>query len=160
MFSHNDPHFGNMMIRKDDLTGKSLTLIDFDSSEYGYRSFDLAYSLVYMGLFTPDKKFPDQNVIDEYLIEYKRHYTGDDKNLLTLEQLKHEMDIYLTYVILEQQFYLGGILNDAPATIAKTTYFCKLEQLQRKFNHPDPIDCMNSKKKDSSSNKLKEIFFL
>ena len=45
--AHNDPHAGNMMMDRNDTTGQSLILIDWDLCQYGYRVFDLAYYMFY-----------------------------------------------------------------------------------------------------------------
>ena len=46
VFCHNDLHGGNIMFNKEgDFNPDSLTLIDFDTSQYGFRAFDLLYNL-------------------------------------------------------------------------------------------------------------------
>ena len=37
ILSHNDAHSSNVMMDKDDTTGETLILIDFDLTAYGYR---------------------------------------------------------------------------------------------------------------------------
>ena len=37
ILSHNDAHSSNVMMDKDDTTGETLILIDFDLAAYGYR---------------------------------------------------------------------------------------------------------------------------
>ena len=37
ILSHNDAHASNVMMDKDDTTGETLILIDFDLTAYGYR---------------------------------------------------------------------------------------------------------------------------
>ena len=37
IYSHNDPHGGNMMLKRGDKTGDTYKLIDYDNTLYGYR---------------------------------------------------------------------------------------------------------------------------
>ena len=37
ILSHNDAHSSNIMMDKDDTSGETLILIDFDLTAYGYR---------------------------------------------------------------------------------------------------------------------------
>ena len=50
VLSHNDPHFGNIMIDEGDYTGESLILIDYDNTRYGYRPFDPVYFFNYLSI--------------------------------------------------------------------------------------------------------------
>ena len=151
---HNDPHPGNMMIDDDDYTGDSFVLIDYDNANYGYRAFDWAYHIGYMGFFFMDECYglhdeelkqcmyyagANDTVITEWLQTYLDNYTGADKDQSDIVKLREEFDIHYTYVGLEQMYFQYAITG----SFELYHVLCDYEKLQKKFNHPNPIDCWN-----------------
>jgi len=140
LLCHNDAHGGNMMRDKNG-TADTITLIDFDLTGYGFPAFDWAYVLYYSSWsyisFHPGTSFLPSEEIDFFLQNYLTHAGLEDTK--SLEEIRNDFDIHLTYVILLNSFMVGT-QNWFPMEWMKWA-ICHLEYLQTSFGHPDPISC-------------------
>ena len=68
---------------------------------------DFAYYFGYMTMFTPDGGYMNDTEVDEFFKVYLENYTGSDKNELSVELLREELDIHSPYAILEQSVFQG-----------------------------------------------------
>jgi len=151
--SHNDPHAGNMMMDRNDTTAESLILIDWDLTQYGYRAFDLAYYIYYasfVNIFNLNGEGYDPEVlpdvdlgyylpdayIEDFLTTYLK-YSGDTTT--TIKEITTEFNIHTTYLVF-MQIVLQGFYGAIDLGVYQYA-ICKLEELQKLFDHPNPIDC-------------------
>jgi len=139
---HNDPHGGNMMLKRGDKTGETYKLIDYDNTLYGYRAFDWSYYFIHQTIrrcyLDNECKFVDKDYIDSFLLIYLENYSGWDVNTVTLSQLRKELDIMTPYVLLEQQFMWAGQINICQFF---KPLLCEYERFQRLYEYERPIDC-------------------
>jgi len=140
ILSHNDAHASNVMMDKDDTTGETLILIDFDLTAYGYRGYDAAFIMKQIsGQAVRDgltNEFMSDEDINEWLRIYKENLNDDT---VTHEELLFEVNLMLPSVCLK------NVMNSScgnRGNISNSKYVvCKYEELQRMHGYPNPINC-------------------
>jgi len=60
-----------------------------------------------MTMFTPDGDYLKDDEVNEFFKVYLENYTGSNKNDLSVELLKEQLDIHSPYAILEQSVFQG-----------------------------------------------------
>ena len=74
---HNDLHEGNIMIKEGlfengtDVDPGTLIFVDYDNAAYGFRTWDLLYSMSKWG-FDPSNQHVDQFIQGQLLLDYTR----------------------------------------------------------------------------------------
>ena len=163
-YSHNDLHPGNMMIDKEDNTGESFQLVDFDNALYGYRAFEISFlfmeqsnqiretcdSICGDGHTLCDDNidqncnydsFPNDTIQEEWIETYLQFYSGPQSDSITKEGVMEEIYYHLPYVLLERMYFLGQVGGN-PRFLPN--FACQYEKMQKFHNHPNPIkSCFN-----------------
>jgi len=103
VLSHNDATTGNVMMDKNDTSGESLILIDFDLATYGYRGFDSAFVMQQISNQMVKDGVSDSFMSDEDINEWLSIYKDNvgDENLTT-DELFLEFNLFMPYVALEK----------------------------------------------------------
>jgi len=140
ILSHNDAHSSNVMMDKDDTTGETLILIDFDLAAYGYRGYDAAFVLKQISSAAIKDGLTDEFMSDEDINEWLRIYKENlNDDTVSHEELLFEVNLMLPSVALK------SIMNSScghRGNVADSKYLvCKYEELQRMHGFANPVDC-------------------
>ncbi|RWS01111.1 choline/ethanolamine kinase-like protein, partial [Dinothrombium tinctorium] len=152
VFSHNDLHFNNMILRNEfDSNNDRIMFLDYDLSSYFYRGFDLAYFLVEHQFRLGANEFglridyfDDQNLdeieqifVKEYMNALKTLNLEIDENLDSLEQIYHEIEffIFLRFLVLigfmQYVISINKCTSYNSSGVANRIYCCSFSKKKR-----------------------------
>lgn len=142
ILSHNDAHSSNVMMDKNDTTGETLILIDFDLAAYGYRGYDAAFIMKQISGQAVRDGLTEDFMSDEDINEWLRIYKQNlNDNNVSHEELLLEVNLMLPSVALKSIMNSScgnrGNISDSKHVV------CKYEELQRWHGYPNPINCKN-----------------
>merc|ERR1719447_1152132 len=140
ILSHNDAHSSNVMMDKDDTSGETLILIDFDLAAYGYRGYDSAFVIKQISAQAIRDGLTSSFMSEEEIIEWLQIYKDNLKDeTVAIEELLFEFNLHMPSVALKNIMTTGCGKKSSDVKYL----VCKYEELQRLHNYPNPINCQD-----------------
>jgi len=115
VFSHNDPHVGNLFLRDGNSSlNDRFIFIDFDNAAFGYRAWDILYYL------TKFPEFPSDDQLELFLTEYLMAYNKGSETKYTLDEILNEIDCHIPFHLLQTiLFYSSFGLQASESIVTK-----------------------------------------